>query len=242
MLKSTPDHRAADLLSAVPYFAGLDSGSRDLLARAAVRRACQAGQVVILEGETDCGLFVVEKGWLKSVKASPAGREQVIREVGPGEVFNDLGVLAGSPMPATVVALEPAVVWVIARDAILHLLDHQPALARLVIRNLGQRMLHLVALIEDLSLRSVEERLARLLLEQRQDARAARRRPLTQAEMAARIGSVPDVVNRALRNLVDQGLIAVDRRRIHILDPQGLEARLAGSARGETDKSRRQAG
>ncbi|NLF74300.1 MAG: winged helix-turn-helix domain-containing protein, partial [Chloroflexi bacterium] len=83
----------------------------------------------------------------------------------------------------------------------------------------------LVQLVEDLSLRTVEERLARLLLEQAQTDNLPRQRWATQAEMAARLGTVPDVVNRALRALAQAGLIAVERHQIRILDRDGLKAK-----------------
>ncbi len=85
--------------------------------------------------------------------------------------------------------------------------------------------MYLLSLVEDLSLRTVEARLARLLLEQSRGGTVQRRRWATQSEMAARLGTVPDVLNRALRSLVDEGLIQVERHQIQILDLQGLEAR-----------------
>jgi CRP/FNR family transcriptional regulator len=78
-------------------------------------------------------------------------------------------------------------------------------------------------MVEDLSLRSVEARLARLLLEQAQGESVRRRRWATQAEMASRLGTVPDVVNRALRKLAEEGLIHVERHQIQILDQEGLK-------------------
>jgi CRP/FNR family transcriptional regulator len=45
----------------------------------------------------------------------------------------------------------------------------------------------------------------------------------TQAELAARLGTVPDMVGRALRRLVEQGYIAVERHQFRILDPAGLQ-------------------
>jgi CRP-like cAMP-binding protein len=106
----------------------------------------------------------------------------------------------------------------------LHLLDTNPRLARGVIQNLAGRVLHLVALVEDLSLRSVDARLARLLLERSVDDIILRQRWATQAEMAARLGTVPDVISRSLRKLVNQGLIQMDRSAIRILDRAKLVA------------------
>ena len=49
-----------------------------------------------------------------------------------------------------------------------------------------------------------------------------RQRWATQAEMAARLGTVPDMVNRALRKLAEAGMIHVERQQIQILDKEGL--------------------
>jgi CRP/FNR family transcriptional regulator len=87
-------------------------------------------------------------------------------------------------------------------------------------------VLNLLALVEDLSLRTVEERLVRMLLEQADEGILHRRRWATQTEMAARLGTVPDVLNRALRSLAEEGLIQVKRHQIQILDRQGLEAKV----------------
>lgn len=225
MSRTDAGHGAADALLAAPYFVGLDVATLEALAQTTIQRVYEAGQVVFLEGEPCTGLYVVQDGWLKAVKISSTGREQTLHVVGPGEVFNAIGVFVESPNPATVVALEPATVWIVRRETMLQLLDEYPDLARVIIQNLAGRVLHLVALVEDLSLRTVETRLARLLLEQSEGEVLQRRRWTTQAEMAARLGTVPDVLNRALRSLVEKDLIEVERHQIRILDRQGLEAK-----------------
>jgi CRP/FNR family cyclic AMP-dependent transcriptional regulator len=64
--------------------------------------------------------------------------------------------------------------------------------------------------------------LARLLLEQAEGEAVQRQPWATQAEMAARLGTVPDMVNRALRKLAEAGMIHVERHQIQILDKEGL--------------------
>ena len=223
MPRTDTNSEAAYALADVPSFAGLDPATRAVVARAAVRQTYAANQVVFLEGEPAAGLYVVQEGWLKAIKISPAGREQTLRVVGPGETFNEISVLAGSASLATVVALEPAILWVIPSETMLRLLEQQPHLARVVIQHLAARVQHLIALVEDLSLRTVEARLARLLLEQATNGVISRRRWLTQAELAARLGTVPDVLNRALRSLIEAGHVQVERHQIRILDQAGLE-------------------
>lgn len=215
--------KALKILSAVPYFSGLDSDTLTAVARTAIRRKFAPGQVVLIEGQPAAGLFVVESGWLKANKISTEGREQVLQTLGSGDSFNAVSVFTGAPNPATVEALEKAVVWLVPRQEMLDLLDKNPTLARVIIQELAGQVTHLIELVEDLSLRSVESRLARLLLEHARDATLLRHRWATQAEMAARLGTVPDVLNRALRKLAAEGHIQVARHQIQIIDRQGLE-------------------
>ena len=225
MSRANAAHTAAQVLSALPYFAELDPATLKTVAQAAIRRDYETGQVVFWEGEPCAGLYVVQDGWLKVVKLSPDGREQVLRIVSAGEAFNAVSVFTTAPNPATVVALEPSTVWIIQRKVMLRLLDQHPGMARRILQNLAEHVLYLVSLIEDLSLRTVEARLARHLLERASAGKLRRHRWATQAEMAGRLGTVLEVLNRALHRLVAEGLIEVERHQIHIVDQEGLEAK-----------------
>ncbi|MEW6578126.1 MAG: Crp/Fnr family transcriptional regulator [Chloroflexota bacterium] len=216
-------HPVAALFSSIVYLRSLDAATLQTVARSAIKRVYEPGQVVFLEGEPSGGLCVVQDGWLKAIRIGPDGREQVLSFLGPGEVFNAIGVFARDSNPASVIALERSTIWVIQRDTMRRLLDDHPRLAHAIIQDLAQRVLHLIQLVEDLSLRTVEARLARLLLEQAQTDTLPRQRWATQAEMAARLGTVPDVINRALRALTQEEVITVERHQIQILDKEGLE-------------------
>lgn len=220
-----------ELLTSIPYFAHVGAPTLEAIGQALIRRSVERDQIVLMEGEVSTGLFVVEQGWLKSVKTSAEGREQVIRVVGPGEVFNAIGVLTRETNPGTVMALEPATVWILPRQDLLRLLQEDSTLAWTIIRALADRIQALMKQVEDLSLHNVEARLARFLIENAEEGNLKRRQWETQSELAARLGTVPDVLNRALRRLTDVGLIRVNRRQILILDRDGLveAARLGDS-------------
>jgi CRP-like cAMP-binding protein len=94
---------------------------------------------------------------------------------------------------------------------------------------LAGRLRKCAELVEALSLREVDQRLARWLIA---EARARGRRAsaglevtlvLTNQQIAARTGSVREVVSRALSRLQQNGLIQVDGRRITVCDEQALE-------------------
>jgi CRP-like cAMP-binding protein len=225
-------HPTISILTGVPDFAALDEPTLEALAQVAIRRTYGENQTVFVEGEIGAGLYIIETGWFKAVKISADGREQVIHFLGPGETFNALSVFTEMTNQATVVAMESSVTWLIPREAMLQLLEAHPPLARAMIQNLATRMQHLVSLVEDLSLHTVEARLARMLVKAGGDGAVQRQRWATQSEMAARLGTVPDVVSRSLRKLAADGLIQVSRHEIQILDIDGLKER-AGLGIGE---------
>jgi CRP-like cAMP-binding protein len=214
--KSVPT-LAVEVLSSIPYFSGLDSKTLQSIAQDAIPRKYDPGQLVILEGEPSSGLYIIENGWVKVIKIAVDGREQVLKFLGPWETFNGVGVLQGLN-PATVVALEETIIWIILRELMLKLLEKYPHMARQVIEILYTSILHLISLIDDLSLRTVEARLARRLLVDSKGGKVERHSWETQNEMAACLGTVPDVVNRTLRKLVRGGVIEVSREEIHILE------------------------
>jgi len=123
--------------------------------------------------------------------------------LGPGDTFNDVAVLDGGPNPASAAAITDALLWVIMRDEMQRLAQVYPVLAWALIESIARRARHLVAMVEYLSLRSVKSRLARLLLNEAERAAKAgeldRSQMVTQSEMAARLGTVREIIGRALR-------------------------------------------
>lgn len=108
------------------------------------------------------------------------------------------------------------------------MLDQYPQITKAILRSLACRVAHLVSVVKDLSLRLVEARLSRHLVEEAESATTIhRQRWATQAEIAARLAMVQDVLNRAMRQLENEGLIRVERHQIHILDREALRKKAA---------------
>jgi CRP/FNR family transcriptional regulator len=183
-----------------------------------IERTYDKDEIVFLEGEPSQGLYIVREGMVKVYKLSSEGREQILAFSGAGRSFNEVAVFDGGPNPANVSASEPTTVWVVPRTEIINLIEQNPQVALAIIQNLGTRLRHLVGLVEDLSLRQVTGRLARLLLE----TASQQEHILTQQEMAARLGTVREMIGRSLRQLEARGLISIEHGRIVIVDREGL--------------------
>lgn len=212
-------------LKSFEFLRGLDEATLVELAKSAAWKIFAPDAVIFWEGDIETVLFYLQYGWLKVIRTAPDGREQVLRFLGPGEIFNELGVFARRPNPATAIALEEAGIWLIPRHALERILFSHPDTALRIMENMADRFISLVDLTVDLSLRTVESRLAKLLLEQAKEDIIPRQRWLTLTELAARLGTVPDVLSRVIRELSRAGLIEMDKHQIRILNRAQLAER-----------------
>ncbi len=211
-----------DFLRSFPYFSALGPEEIRRIAENTSQRSFAKGEVLFLEGAPNSGLYLVKSGRIRIFKSSPDGREQVLLTAGAGATFNDVPVFDGGPNPASASALEPSIVCIVPGETLLALVADCPA-ARSIIELFAARLRHLSTVVEDLSFRSVVSRLAKMLLDSAVAEGGQSPVPrLTQDEMATIIGSVRDVVGRALRTLQKMNAIKIEGQRILVTDPEKL--------------------
>ena len=216
-------------LSQAHYFNTLpDEAQADFIAAASPRHF-EAGQVIYLEGEPAEYVYILEHGWVKATRITREGREQGLLFLRPVEIFGDIAVFTDTTYPGTATALEAVDAWAIPSQTLLTLVKRYPELALAIIHKLSERVLHYIGLVEDLSLRSVEARLAHTLLRNAEllegQVVVPRRDWTTLDEMAVRLGTVRDVLGRAMKTLEVEGYLKVEKQIIIILDPKGLSER-----------------
>jgi CRP/FNR family transcriptional regulator len=200
-----------------------------MVLEAVVERRLDAGALGFVEGGSTAGLHLIVEGQAKIVRHSRTGREQVLALLGPGDSCNEVPVVDGGPNPATFIAVEPTVAWVWSRVAMNRLRQQIPDLNETIVSSLAARCRELVDKVYNLSFLSVTARLAAFLLSQADGlGEGLDRRRWTQEEMAAQIGTVREMVARALRNLEEDGLIRFNRHRIEVVDRDGLASLISG--------------
>lgn len=206
-----------------PFFGSLPESALDFLAKRATLNRYSPGATIFWEGESSKGLYWLYSGTLKAVKYATNGREQILHLIKEGQTFNEVGAFSTLPNPASVVVLSHAQVWHIPGEAIQQLIQEDPVFAQLIIDILALRLRRSVELVEDLALRPVIKRLSRLILDEADGDTLSRPNWYTQNELAKRLGTVGDVVQRALRQLEANNLIRVERKQILILDQDELK-------------------
>ena len=217
------------ILSNLPLFSKLGNDALLEIMPHVHERTFSPGQVVILEGEPCQAVYFVVQGVVRTYRLSPEGREQVLAYLGPGESFNLVPALDGGPYLATVDAVTDTRLYTIPCERFRRIMRNHPEVALAVMERLAAEVRHLSDTVEDLALHTVRTRLARFLLAHASaelgevvDGGQLPKR-WTQEEIAARIGTVRDVVGRALRTFADEGLIRRERGRLVVIDRAGLE-------------------
>jgi CRP-like cAMP-binding protein len=238
------------VLARVPYFESLSPAEVRALGRRGARRAVAQGDRVFTEGEPCLGLFVIIEGTVDVRQTSEAGREQSLHTEGSAATLGEVPLFDGGGYLASAVAAAPTQLLVLPRAVILALCRRRPAVALAFLETLAQRVRRVAALAADLAFREVTERVARHLEAAARDtgrpvaAGTAFELAFTQEQLATRLGTVRELVARALARLRRSGAIAQRGRRVTILDPVQLATHARGGATSDdtTDPRRRRRG
>ncbi|HKX33007.1 MAG TPA: Crp/Fnr family transcriptional regulator [Blastocatellia bacterium] len=215
-------------LQRTALFGELGSSELQDLAERAVEKRLGREELLFIAGDEAQGLFVVVTGALRAFREGLDGREQVIHVERAGATIAELPVFDDRPYPSSVAAEEETTVLFLAKHDVRGLCLQHPRIALAALRLLAGRLRQCAELVEALSLREVDQRLARWLLgEARTRGKATSAGleitlVLTNQQIAARIGSVREVVSRALARLQSNHLITIDGRRLVLENVEAL--------------------
>jgi CRP/FNR family transcriptional regulator len=211
-------------------FSELEEPELRALAARTIERRLARGETLFFAGDKAAGLFVIVEGAVRAFRESLEGREQVIHVERAGATIAEVPMFDDGAYPSTAAAEEDStVLFIDKRDVRQLCLDH-PRIALAALKLLASRLRRCAELVEMLSLHEVDQRLARFLLIEsrargtRTDAGTAIDLVLTNQQIAARIGSVREVISRALARLQQNGFITVEGRRVIVIDEAALIA------------------
>lgn len=213
----------------VELFAGLNAAARRELAARAVTTRYGAGEVLWTAGSAPRGLLIIVAGRVRVVRA-PTGRQHVVHTETAGGTLGEVPLFAGGAYPATAIAAEPTLCVALSMDALHAGMAADPSLALRLLRRMAERIRHLVGRLDSASAYPVPRRLAGLILA-RQAAADGGDFTLgaSQAEVAEELGTVREVIVRALRRMRQAGMIrATGRGRFTVTDPAGLRRLVDG--------------
>lgn len=219
---------AFDALSSLEPFSLLAPRELQALASVAVTKSFSVNDELFHEGEPCKGLWVVAQGAVKIVKTTPSGRQLLLAVQQAPSTVAEVPVFDGGPYPASAIAFQPTTAILLLKEDFLNLCRRYPDLALQFLAVFGARLRHLVTLTERITFGSVRQRLAQELLSfAEKSANDTFTLPETHEELAARLGTVREVVTRNLGRFQAEGMLRIHRREIQILSREELMAEAA---------------
>jgi CRP/FNR family transcriptional regulator len=195
--------------------------------------AVQRGKLLFRQGESFKGLFVVRSGSMKTTTNATDGVEQVVRFHMPGEVLG-LDGLCGDVYHASATALEMASYCRISGEDLDHLLNRNPEVARDLLGLAGRELVAEQGRLALIGQRAADARLAAFLLglsreySRRGYSSTEFNLSMSRQDIANYLALAVETVSRLFTHFCQAGLLDVERRRVRILDVEGLRGLLGG--------------
>ncbi|OPY04947.1 MAG: cAMP receptor protein [Syntrophorhabdus sp. PtaB.Bin184] len=218
-----------DTMKAVPLFEGLSDRQLESLSRTFPRRSYGAGETIFRDGDPAEGFYILLSGRLKIYKLSMEGKEQILHIIEAGEPFAEVALFSETTFPAYAEAIRESEVMFFSRKAFQQLVRDDPSIIMNMLAILSQRLKYFTRLVEDLSLKEVPQRLAAylLFLAEREGSPQVSL-GISKGQLASLLGTIPETLSRITAKMAGQGLIAMQGRRITIVDRNGLQALAEG--------------
>ena len=217
----------AGLLALYPSLAALPADQLAALCRPEALLRLPAGTQLFAERQPCQGFPLLLEGSIKVVKTAASGREMLLYRVEPGEscIITSSCLLGHAPYTARGEAETPITLLILPSPVFDRLVAEQARFRDFVFHLFAERLAELRQLVEEVAFHRLDQRLAKLLLAKNGDTLHA-----THQQLAEELGSVREIVSRLLKGFAAQGLVALGREQIGILDRNGLKS-LAEAAR-----------
>ncbi|WP_255460995.1 Crp/Fnr family transcriptional regulator [Edaphobacter albus] len=215
--------RRLEVLGKSTLFGNVPEAALRDLASGGIEKKLSCGQILFTANNPSEGLYVVLSGAVRAFRVNMDGREQTIHIERCGGTLAEVAAFDGEPYPSTTIAEEDSEVLFLERQTVQRFMLQHPEVALTALRILAQKLRRVASLVEQLALMDLGQRLAHLLLEEAEktgrpvEDGISFQQPLSHSQLAARLGSVREVVSRTLQKLTQYGIVQLNGRNMIII-------------------------
>ena len=214
-------------LAGMPILRACEDAVLDVLEEGAQFVRFGSGASVFERGSMPTGLFFVHAGAVRLMSLCPEGRPKVVEIFEPGSMFGEIGVFTGHCYRTWTQAIGASVLIHVPRARMLEAVAMDNALSNRMLTAVCARIQRLVDAISSTASGTASLRVASYLLEQlerspRTDACIVL--PAPKKAIASLLNLTPETLSRVLRSMVEDGVLTVGGRRIHVRDRSLLAA------------------
>lgn len=214
----------------VSIFSVLEPEQLGRLTEKITHKNFKKGQIIFFEGDVSDKLYVINKGKIKIFKYTREGKEQILYLLSEGDFVGDLSLFKKDEFKFNAEALEDSNICILTKDDFDGIIKETPEIALQILQVVYDRIVKLENLIQSLSTKDIEARIAGLLLSFVKDFGIARgdvielELPLSREDIANYIGVTRETISRKLGSMQEQGVIdLIGSKKIIINDIEELE-------------------
>ena len=204
-------------------------GDREFLLGRGTPRTLPAGAALMHEGDPTDHVLVLRSGWVRVYSSTKDGQVILLALRGPGDVIGDLAALQPEwTRTGTVETLQKIAFTQFRTEEFLACLHDRPSVAIALLRQMAVRLRDAEAMRVDFATHDVAQRVAAVLVRlvdahgQVEDGNLVLRWPLTQQDIADRIGASRRAVARALATLRERHIVTTGRHLYVVTAPDVL--------------------
>ena len=214
-------------LRSCQLFVGLPASDIDAIASFTVSKRLAKGDYLFRQGDRAHGFYIVQRGAINVHRVGASGKEQVIHLFRPVESFAEASLATEGGYPADARAAEESAVLLVPKAEFIELLRRRPELSLRMLGSMSQHLRVLVGLVDDLTLKDIETRVANWLL--RRCPQPISNGPTeikldgTKRMLAAELGTTSETLSRTLAKLRDAKLLRITGNKFTIIRPRELQ-------------------
>ncbi len=212
-----------EFLKEIDIFRDLTPDDLAWLESTTVMTTVRKGRIIYHQEDTAEGLFLLKQGRVRLSRISPSGKRLELAILEPGTFFGEMPLLGEQMRNAEAEAVEDCTLCVMSQADIERLVLRNPQVALRMLAVLGRRLADCEARLEALAYRSVPARLAAALL---QLGRPGTIEGVTHQDLGDMVGAYRETITKVLDEWQAAGYVELGRRRIRILNRDGLGALL----------------
>jgi CRP/FNR family cyclic AMP-dependent transcriptional regulator len=212
--------KIGSMLRSIPLFSCLNDAELQSLETVSVIKIFAKNTVLFSQGDDSDSFYVVCSGQVNVGINDEEGREIILTQLGTGEYFGEMALLDGEPRSAYVMTREKTTLLIISKNDFYHLLSSNPKIMLNLLKGLQKRLREANKKIESLALMNVYGRVARILIQKAGSSEpgAVIEEKITHHEIASMVGASREMITRVLKELVKDGYISIQSKRITILE------------------------
>ena len=213
-----------DFANYFPIYEKLTSEEQALLAGHA-RLHTFKKDTMLHNGSNDClGLVLIKSGQLRAFITSEEGREITIYRLFDRDMclFSASCMMNSIQFDISVTAEKDTEAWIIPADLYKKLMEQSAALANYTNQLMATKFTDVMWLIEQIMWKSMDSRLAAFLIEESTLADSTVLH-MTHEKIASHLGTAREVVTRMLKYFQSEGIVALTRGTIEVLDLDRLD-------------------